>query len=173
MNSVIDSFAGQGLTRFEIGKDIATRAYLRTRAGESQNWKCCFCGVKADGATVKTVATLEHFVPKSEGGKDEYDNAVMSCLKCNNQRGILDAVAFVPNQPSKTSLERQAQRESRQAYRMRRALKKAVRMKESNWKSICGRINCFDDWLNTLHNITATDRAQLIILYGETQNVSR
>lgn len=71
----------------KIVSKTAHRAWLRTRAGESQNWKCCWCGEYCNDTTV----TLEHVVPISRGGKDAYENAALACARCNNKRGNADS----------------------------------------------------------------------------------
>lgn len=52
--------------------------------GESQNWRCCYCGAHTNGSEER-YATLEHFLAKSLGGRDHPDNMVMSCNVCNNE----------------------------------------------------------------------------------------
>ena len=63
------------------------RAWLRTRCAEAQNWKCCYCGEEMNlSAHSKKRVTLEHVLPRSMGGKDEYDNCAAACYRCNNRR---------------------------------------------------------------------------------------
>ncbi len=38
---------------------------------------CAYCGKKS------YPATIEHVIPKSKGGKSDYDNVVLACRKCN------------------------------------------------------------------------------------------
>lgn len=79
------------------------RAQL-VRAGEQQNWRCCYCGnrceiVATHGVNhgVKRVATREHVVPVSHGGGDEDDNIVMACARCNSDRGVSDPYNYIPS----------------------------------------------------------------------------
>lgn len=67
------------------------RAYLRTRCGEAQKWKCvyCHCDMVIGGNSKKSI-TLEHVVPISKGGENSYENCVAACKKCNNGRGDSD-----------------------------------------------------------------------------------
>lgn len=68
----------------ELAFKISTRAYLRTRAGEAQNWRCCWCGCECGHGN----ATLEHVEPISKGGAEfDFENVAMACAKCNNSRG--------------------------------------------------------------------------------------
>jgi hypothetical protein len=54
---------------------------LRARDG---SW-CCFCKEYLD----LSEATLEHVIPFSQGGSNELDNLRLSCLACNQERGVL------------------------------------------------------------------------------------
>lgn len=45
--------------------------------------KCFYCKCKL---TFKT-STLDHKIPTSRGGDDSYKNLVLSCKKCNNEKG--------------------------------------------------------------------------------------
>jgi 5-methylcytosine-specific restriction endonuclease McrA len=56
---------------------------------ESQNWRCCYCGVKTNLNT-EPKATIEHVKRIADGGTDEYFNLVMACEKCNNLKGDID-----------------------------------------------------------------------------------
>lgn len=51
---------------------------------------CCFCGrlLSLQGATI------EHVVPRSKGGKHESGNLLLSCHRCNHQRGAEEFGAF-------------------------------------------------------------------------------
>jgi 5-methylcytosine-specific restriction endonuclease McrA len=61
---------------------------LREQLSEQQNWRCCYCGVRMEGANDAVDApTFEHVVPRSRGGPDELDNLVIACRQCNGLRG--------------------------------------------------------------------------------------
>lgn len=51
---------------------------------------CCFCRRRLSRKT----ATLEHVVPRSEGGGWDLDNLRLSCEGCNNERGVEDFAAY-------------------------------------------------------------------------------
>jgi 5-methylcytosine-specific restriction endonuclease McrA len=51
--------------------------YLRDR------FTCQYCGVKF----LKDDLTLDHFIPKTNGGKSEWKNIVTSCKPCNHSKG--------------------------------------------------------------------------------------
>ena len=80
----------------DIAYKAEMRAWLRTCVAEAQNWKCCYCGCETEPTTKnKNSATLEHVLPKSLGGTDDWDNLAMACMKCNTKRGNTDAEAFL------------------------------------------------------------------------------
>ena len=74
-----------------------------TLLSEAQNHKCCLCGVvmflpypMKDALHPKTAlaikishnkASIEHVVPLSRGGTDDWDNLAASCVDCNNKKG--------------------------------------------------------------------------------------
>ena len=45
--------------------------------------KCCFCGKHFPTKEL----TLDHVIPRSRGGKTEWDNIVLSCYSCNTKKG--------------------------------------------------------------------------------------
>jgi 5-methylcytosine-specific restriction endonuclease McrA len=60
---------------------------LRARLSSEQNHRCCYCGIRTNEAEhPDDQPTLEHVIPRSQGGGDTYDNCVMACSLCNNQR---------------------------------------------------------------------------------------
>jgi len=45
---------------------------------------CCqYCGAKGPGVEL----TFDHVVPKSRGGRTEWENIVMACRDCNSKKG--------------------------------------------------------------------------------------
>lgn len=73
-----------------IKYEQALKVYIRSRCAEAQNHKCCYCGRPTIEIPNKNnSATLEHVVPKSQGGPLTYENSVMACAKCNHKRGIM------------------------------------------------------------------------------------
>lgn len=48
----------------------------RNRVFKRDNYQCVYCGSRKD-------LTLDHVLPKSRGGKNEWNNLVTSCSKCN------------------------------------------------------------------------------------------
>jgi len=52
----------------------------RTRIYKRDHYQCVYCGSNKD-------LTLDHVVPKSKGGGNEWTNLVTSCFKCNLKKG--------------------------------------------------------------------------------------
>jgi 5-methylcytosine-specific restriction endonuclease McrA len=43
--------------------------------------RCQYCG------KTHKILTIDHILPKSRGGTDEWENLVTSCIECNNKKG--------------------------------------------------------------------------------------
>lgn len=71
-----------------VKRSQSNRSALRNRLAEAQNWCCCYCGCVCDGEEDDWVpATIEHVVELSKGGSDDWENLVMACYPCNDERG--------------------------------------------------------------------------------------
>ncbi len=60
---------------------------------------CVYCGIpvvrRGPGLhRAPHLATLDHVVPRSQGGPTRAENLVLACAACNNARGVEDADAF-------------------------------------------------------------------------------
>ena len=81
----------------EIVFQVTHKVWIRTRLAEAQNWRCCWCGrYTSIFRNRRNSATIEHVLPKSQGGTDDWENLAMSCARCNSNRGSKDAETFVP-----------------------------------------------------------------------------
>lgn len=64
----------------------------RLRIYDRDRWCCVWCGQKvATGPGIRDgqpgrLATLDHLVPRSEGGSNRPANLVTACLECNSER---------------------------------------------------------------------------------------
>lgn len=47
------------------------------------NLECQYCGCELNNES----ATVDHVLPRSRGGKHEWNNVVTCCLKCNRKKG--------------------------------------------------------------------------------------
>lgn len=71
-----------------VGSD-STFATQQTRGVEVWVGKCIHCDarlvVESDG---RTLATIEHIVPRNHGGTDELGNLALACRRCNTAKGV-------------------------------------------------------------------------------------
>lgn len=142
-----------------IAVKVARNVYLRTRVAEAQNWRCCWCGVECDVRRGrKTSATVEHVVPKSLGGADEWENMALACSSCNGRRGVQDIEEFNPHAYVKTK----GKKVMRWDARIEHYLKRGRKFAEMDWK-VSERVQCMEDWLRSLHpNIHDEIRNKLV-----------
>lgn len=88
--------------RFRIPSVIALRTYInvpRRQAHWSRrgilvrdNYTCIYCGVTPGVVfkgkpLVKSDFTVDHIVPRSRGGKDQWGNTACACYTCNHRKG--------------------------------------------------------------------------------------
>lgn len=55
----------------------------RTNVLARDDLECQYCGVSLTGRE----ATLDHVVPRSQGGKTTWENVVCCCVSCNRRKG--------------------------------------------------------------------------------------
>jgi 5-methylcytosine-specific restriction endonuclease McrA len=69
----------------------------RKRKWEESKGTCFYCGIQMhfDKPNDDTRMTLDHLVPIIKGGRDNLENLVACCQKCNNKRGSMDIAEFV------------------------------------------------------------------------------
>jgi hypothetical protein len=67
----------KGLQAGRIEWSGAIREYLRERESPT---RCIYCTATGD-------LSLDHLIPRSRGGPDMPDNAVMACRSCNSSKG--------------------------------------------------------------------------------------
>lgn len=87
---------------FPVPSVIALRAYInvpRRQAHWSRkgvlmrdNYVCIYCGVMPgslfkDKVLAKSDFTVDHIVPRSRGGKDQWTNTACACYQCNHRKG--------------------------------------------------------------------------------------
>lgn len=58
-------------------------ALTRTNILARDNFACQYC----ERALCSKTATLDHVVPRSQGGKTSWDNLVSCCVRCNRRKG--------------------------------------------------------------------------------------
>jgi hypothetical protein len=78
---------------FKLPKDIILKKYVyipyrdfsptRKNIMRRDNNCCQYCGCQLNGE----IATIDHVLPRSRGGKHRWENVVACCLKCNRKKG--------------------------------------------------------------------------------------
>jgi hypothetical protein len=63
-----------------IRHHVRTLRASRPRIYKRDNYECVYCGSNKN-------LTLDHVMPKSRGGGNEWTNLVTSCFKCNLKKG--------------------------------------------------------------------------------------
>lgn len=67
----------------------------RVKLAERHNHRCFWCDqVTRDKMGWQNSATVEHIIPVSQGGTNEYWNLVSACHRCNYARGTESADDF-------------------------------------------------------------------------------
>jgi 5-methylcytosine-specific restriction endonuclease McrA len=56
--------------------------FTRRNIYKHYNLQCCYCGKKFDTKELN----LDHVMPKSRGGKTNWENIVLSCIPCNTNK---------------------------------------------------------------------------------------
>ena len=160
-----------------IALKVCRRIHLRVRLAEAQNWKCCWCGCECVAeSNYQNSATIEHVVPRSLGGSDDWENLAMACNKCNHRRGIksvddmLEITASVDKSETDASDSKFKDRHEKKRYKS--ALKKAASLNENGWTCSNGGSLSKEFWLSTLklkEELLADVRA---IVYADAQQSS-
>lgn len=74
--------------------------YSRQNVFSRDHFRCVYCGNRFK----RDQLTLDHIIPRSQGGKSTWDNTVSSCFKCNQRkadRTLKDAGMSLLIQPTK------------------------------------------------------------------------
>jgi len=63
--------------------------FSRRNVLEHYNFQCCYCGKRFTKSTKSSKEelpewNLDHVIPRSKGGKSNWDNIVLACLPCNS-----------------------------------------------------------------------------------------
>ena len=69
--------------KLNIFVNIPFKSILLNRKNilKRDGFKCCYCG-RGD-----LPLTIDHVIPKYQGGADTWENLVTACCKCNNKKG--------------------------------------------------------------------------------------
>jgi hypothetical protein len=90
------------------------RAEKRISIYARDSFACVYCGRGFDGPrplrVTGNVLSLDHLIPRSQGGKNEVSNLVTSCVSCNSSRqdkpwreyatgGAVERIEYLIQQP--------------------------------------------------------------------------
>jgi 5-methylcytosine-specific restriction endonuclease McrA len=53
---------------------------------ETHKWTCCYCGLKAKGVVGRGIMTIDHVLPRAQGGSNDPINMVVACKPCNTKK---------------------------------------------------------------------------------------
>jgi len=88
--------------RFAVPSVIALRTFInvpRRRASWSRkgvmirdNYTCIYCGARAGSlqrgkVLARSDLTIDHILPRSRGGRDQWTNTACACTACNHRKG--------------------------------------------------------------------------------------
>lgn len=62
------------------------------------NFTCVYCGKRIETSNI----SIDHVIPKSKGGKSDFNNCVLACIPCNNKknnRSCSEAKMYPKHQP--------------------------------------------------------------------------
>lgn len=72
--------------------------FSKRKLFQRDNYECAYCG--------KVANTVDHVLPRSQGGTTTWENTVASCLKCNHKKSNRTPqeagmkLRFIPRQPT-------------------------------------------------------------------------
>lgn len=64
-------------------KKLSKAAFSRREIYERDNHTCGYCAQRLTADKL----TMDHIIPKAQGGSNEYSNLVTCCYRCNNLKG--------------------------------------------------------------------------------------
>ena len=68
------------VTYVRIPRDTHKRKITRRAVFARDGWECQYCGARSS-------LTVDHVIPRSKGGKSDWENIVASCAPCNRRKG--------------------------------------------------------------------------------------
>jgi len=65
------------------GQPIGTVSLNRRNLFKRDHYACQYCGVRPGGNQL----TIDHVLPRAQGGETRWDNCVLACVNCNFKKG--------------------------------------------------------------------------------------
>ena len=142
-----------------IALKISMNVWRRTRVAEAQNWKCCWCGCKTTlDKDKRNSVTVEHVVPRAEGGTNSLENLALACYACNNNRGITSIEDFIAG---KTEVN-----DDGYTRNDRKIIKRADWASTQDW-STNEHVNSFKEWFTNIKKLSPIASAEIKETYKE------
>lgn len=69
---------------------LSVRGGARKQVLDRDDWRCIWCTAKL----VEGTATIDHVIPRRDGGHGPTYNLIACCKDCNDARGYLGAVRY-------------------------------------------------------------------------------
>lgn len=68
-----------------------TKKAKRAALVRRYEYACVYCNTPVNEDT----CTIDHIIPRKDGGTYNYENLVPACYKCNQRRGHMDFLEFI------------------------------------------------------------------------------
>jgi len=83
IRSVSTSYPLPSIVRLTRYINVPRKRIILSRKNiiKRDNHQCQYCGVRSGPVTI------DHVIPKVQGGEDSWENLVCACVKCNNKKG--------------------------------------------------------------------------------------
>jgi len=83
LRSVNSNYAFPSIVRLSKYRQIPYKEIILSRKNivRRDGHRCQYCG------STKAPITVDHVLPKSQGGPDTWENMIAACVKCNNRKG--------------------------------------------------------------------------------------
>jgi 5-methylcytosine-specific restriction endonuclease McrA len=78
-------------TKNKIAKIVSNKRKIRRFLFNRDGTGCFYCNTRLNFET----ATIDHLIPKSQGGSDNLDNLVLACHECNIGKGAKSLNEFI------------------------------------------------------------------------------
>ncbi len=101
-------------------------------------WTCRYCGVKL----TKQTATIDHYLPRSKGGRTVLANLALACLRCNVSKGgsvPLD-ISYTQDPSGRAWVEAMEREEDKLLEDFARTSAKEFGLMVSEWASERGKV---------------------------------
>lgn len=127
----------------------------REKIADRYQWRCywCGCGLRRE-LGYQNSATIEHLVPKSQGGPDRIWNLAAACRRCNHTRGTMPinefellAKTFSVDKRPEEHVRNAAKKAQRRAANAAAIARKAARLRAEQMPVPINTIDRAKNWI--------------------------